>query len=224
MDVLVERARTQFGTRTPEGRVKALNYLLPHIRHIPNGLLRTQVARDVAQKLGIESGEVMQELQTAASQRLESVRAPQPRAISEVERVLLCALALPEADSARQLAATELGAHPAWYEGTTAASVMEALIHAPVPDNPLAAAPDEASRALLASALHHGSADDSPEAPERLYEQVTGALRTLHERSLERRLRELRTMIGEAQRRNDNTAMMQLAHEKLQIDRELRAL
>ncbi len=224
MDFLIERARTQFGTRTPEGRVKALNYLLPHIRHIPHGILRTQVASDVAQKLGIESGEVMQELKTAAAQRLESVRAPHPRAISEVERVLLCALALPEADSARQLAASELGAHPAWYEGAAAASVMEALIHAPVPDNPLAAAPDEASRALLASALHHATTDDSPDAHERLHEQVTGALRTLHERALERRLRELRTMIGEAQRRNDNTAMMQLAHEKLQIDRELRAL
>ncbi len=82
MDFLTERARTQFGTRTPEGRVKALNYLLPHIRRIPNHILRTQVASDAAQKLGIESSLVMQELKTAAAQRLESVAAPRPRAVA----------------------------------------------------------------------------------------------------------------------------------------------
>ncbi len=224
MDFLTERARTQFGTRTPEGRVKALNYLLPHIRRIPSPLLRTQVARDAAQKLGIESSEVMQELNTAAAQRLESVRAPQARAVSEVERVLLCALVLPGADSARQLAAGELGAHPEWYDGLPSAAVLEALVHAPVPDNPLAAAPDEASRALLATALHQASQDESGDAHEKLHEQVRGALRTLHERQLERRQRELRGMIGEAQRKGDDGAMMRLAHEKLQVERELRGL
>ncbi len=101
---------------------------------------------------------------------------------------------------------------------------MDALVHAPAPDNPLAAAPDEASRALLATALHQAAADESENAHEKLHEQVRGALRTLHERQLERRLRELRGMIGEAQRRGDNAAVMQLAHEKLQAERELRGL
>jgi DNA primase len=32
-----------------------------------------------------------------------------------VERILLRALVLPEADSARALAAAELGAHPDWF-------------------------------------------------------------------------------------------------------------
>lgn len=224
MDFLVERARAQFGTRTPESRVKALNYLLPHIRRIPNSILRTQVAGDMAQKLGIDSGEVMQELKTAAAQRLESVRAPQPRAVSEVERIVLCALVLPEADSARQLAAAELHAHPEWYEGLASATLIDALLHAPTPDNPLAAAPDEASRALLASALHQASPDEGEDAHARLREQVNGALHKLQEGHLERRQRELGRMIGEAQRRGDDTAMMQLAQEKLQVERELRGL
>jgi DNA primase len=224
MDFLVERARSQFGTRTPEGRVKALNYLLPHIRRIPNSILRTQVAGDVAQKLGIDSGEVMQELKTAAAQRMESVRAPQPRAVSEVERILLCALVLPQADSARQMAADQLESHPAWFSDLPSAAVMEALLNAPVPENPLAAAPDEASRALLASALHQGLHGCTEEDHERLREEVSGALRTLHEKHLERRLRELRVMIGETQRRGDDAAMMQLAHEKMHVERELRGL
>ena len=104
------------------------------------------------------------------------------------------------------------------------AAVMEALVHAPMPDNPLAAAPDEASRALLATALHQATPDESDDARERQHEQVAGALRTLHERQLERRLRELRGMIGEAQRQGDDAAMLQLAHQKLQVERELRGL
>ena len=74
--------------------------------------------------------------------------------MTEVERILLCALVLPEADSARALAAEQLAAHPEWYAELPTAAVMEVLVNAPAPENPLEAAPDDASRRLLASALH----------------------------------------------------------------------
>ena len=35
-DYLIERARSQFPGRTPEGKVKAVNYLLPHIQRVPS--------------------------------------------------------------------------------------------------------------------------------------------------------------------------------------------
>src|SRR5208337_2252934 len=35
-DYLIERARAQFPVRTPEGKVKALDYLLPHIQRVPS--------------------------------------------------------------------------------------------------------------------------------------------------------------------------------------------
>jgi DNA primase len=57
-----------------------------------------------------------------------------------------------------------------------------------------------------------------------LKEQVANALKTLHVRRLERRTRELRTLIAEAQRRGDEAMLRQLAHEKLQVERELRVL
>jgi DNA primase len=114
-DFLIERARQEFGTRTPEAKVKALNFLLPHIKRVPNPIARNDFAENAAQKLGIESSLMRQELRQAAAQRLESVKAAQPRTVTEVERILLCALVLPEADSARHLAAAELGANPEWY-------------------------------------------------------------------------------------------------------------
>ncbi len=53
-------------------------------------------------------------------------------------------------------------------------------------------------------------------------EQVEGALYTLERRHLERRQRELRSLIAEADRRGDHEMLNRLTAEKLQIDRKLR--
>jgi DNA primase len=217
-DYLIERARILFPPRSPEAKVKALNMLLPHIRRVPNAIARNDFAENAAQKLGIESSLMRQELKQAAAQRLESVKAAQPRAVTEVERILLCALVLPEADSARALAAERLGANPEWFSGLGSAAVMEVLVSGPAPDNPFDAAPDEGSRALLASALH-GAADEDGESSA---VRVQGALDTLHDRYLDRRLRELRVQMAEAQRRGDEAMLMRLAQEKLRVDKELK--
>jgi DNA primase len=217
-DYLIERARTMFPARTPEAKVKALNMLLPHIRRVPNALLRGEFAKNAAQKLGIDDAIMNEELKQAAQQRLESVRAPQPRAVTEVERILLCALVLPEADSARQMAAEQLGVHPEWIADLPTAGVMEVLVMGPAPENPFEAAPDEASRALLASALHSGAEAEN----ESSVAKVKDALATLQERYGERRQREIRMQMGEAQRRGDDAMLLQLAQEKLRLEKERR--
>jgi DNA primase len=219
-DYLIERARILHPGQTPEAKVRQLNFLLPHIRRIPNGILRDAFAEDAAQKLGIDSARMRQELKQAAAQRLESVRAPQAAALSELERVLLRALVLPDADSARELAASELGAHPEWCAGLPAAGLMEVLANASAPDNPMDAAPDGPSRQLLAIALHEPS-DESRDA---LAVQVQHALTALHRRSLERRQRELRGLIAAADRAGDQEALQKLMVEKVAADRALREL
>ncbi len=222
-DYLIERAQSLAAARTPEAKVKALNFLLPHIRRIPSAIVRNEFATNAAQKLGIESALVMQELKQAAQQRLESVRAPQPRAVTEVERILLSALVLPEADSARMLAAETLAAHLEWISELPTAPVIEVLANSPAPDNPFDAAPDPASRALLAAALHVSS--ELPEATaerQSLADRVQGALETLQERYRERRGRELRAAMSEAQRRGDEPMLHRLMQEKIALDREWR--
>ena len=219
-DFSINRARTIFPIRTPEGKVAALNYLLPIISRETNILTRGYLADNAANMLGIESSLLRQELKQSSQQRLESVRAPQIRGVTEVERILLCALVLPEADSARQLAAERLGANPEWFSALGSAAVMEVLVSGPAPENPFDAAPDEASRALLASALH--SAGDASGEGESLAGKVEGALDSLHDRYLDRRLRELRVQMAEAQRRGDEPMLMRLAQEKLRVDRELK--
>src|SRR5208283_1180391 len=54
-DYLIERARSQFATRPPGGKVKPLNYLLPHIRRVPSRIVRDEWANKFSHRLGIDS-------------------------------------------------------------------------------------------------------------------------------------------------------------------------
>jgi len=220
-DYLIDHAREQFPGRTADAKVKALNFLLPHIRRMPNRIQRDEFAADAAQKLGIDSAILRQELKQAAAQRIESIHAHSADPASETERVLLRALVLPESDAARTLAADQLSQHPEWYESLPAAALLQALSHAPAPPNPLDAAPDQRSHVLLALALQHVD-DTASSNAQSMTEQVENALHTLAHRHLERRQRELRTLIAEADRRGDHEMLKKLTTEKLQIDRKLR--
>jgi len=222
-DYLIDRARHLFPGRTPDAKVKALNFLLPHIRRMPNRIQRDEFAADAAQKLGIDSATLRQELKQAAAQRVESIRSHAQDPASETERVLIRALVLPEHDPARTLAAEQLIQHPEWYDSLPAAALLESLSNAPAPPNPLDAAPDQPSRALLAHTLQHADDPDTASSnTQSMTEQVENALHTLEHRQLERRQRELRTLIAEADRRSDHEMLTKLTSEKLQIDRKLR--
>ncbi len=225
-DYLIDRARQLFPGRTAEAKVKAMNFLLPHIRRMPNRIQRDEFAADAAQKLSIDSAVMRQELKQAAAQRMESVKAHREEPASESERVLLRALVLPEHDAARTLAAERLVEHPEWYDGLPAAALLESLAHAPVPANPLDAAPDQPSRALLARTLQQaaeaGETDPRDSNTLSMSQQVENALHTLEGRQLERRQREIRAQIAEADRRGDQAMLTTLMTEKLRIDKLLR--
>lgn len=219
-DYLIDRARTLFPQRTAEAKVKAVNFLLPHVRRLPSAIQRTQFVDDAAQKLGIDSSLMRQELQHAATHRLESVRSTSAMQLSETERILLRALVHPETDRARQRAASELTAHPEWLDGLAAAELIEALAAAPLTDNPLEAAPDDRSREMLARLLHEDAIGD----PATLANEVGNVLHTLERRRLERRKTELRGLIAEAERRGDTDMVTQLQTEAVEVNRALRML
>ncbi|MDQ2832762.1 MAG: DNA primase [Acidobacteriota bacterium] len=221
-DYLIDRAREQFPGRTSEAKVKAVNFLLPHIRRMPSRIQRDEFAADAAQKLGIDSAILQQEIKQAAAQRVESVRSHAPDPPTETECVLLRALVLGEDDAARVLAAATLSQHPEWYDNLPSAALLESLSNAPAPPNPLDAAPDQGSRALLALALQQAQEPGSQGEGQSAVQQVENALHTLEHRMLERRQRELRSLIAEADRRGDYEMLARLTAERLQADRNLR--
>jgi DNA primase len=207
-----------FPPHSAEAKVRAINFLLPFIRSMGNEMHRDEFAADVAQKLGINSALLFRDLKQAAAHRLASVPAQRTEPMTETERILLRALVLPESDPARALAARKLAENSAWIADLATADLLDTLANAPVPSNPLDAAATEEARAQLAEALEYTPAKKEPA----LTAQVEGALDTLEMRRLERRQRELRSQIAEADRRGDQAMLGQLIAEKLDVDRKLR--
>jgi DNA primase len=216
-DYLIERARMLFPGASSEQKVKAMNYLLPHIRRLPEKLARDQFAHDAAQKLGIDSAVLREELHQAALRRRDHIEV-KASTLTEVERVLLRALAIDDPDfgSSRRLASQALDEQPSWFEHLGAFVALQALATRQSRD-PMDVVEDEAQRALLAETL---LAETKP--PEET--EVQSAIQEIHERAIESRQRDLRQLIAEAERRADFAELALLTQQKLELDRTLRQL
>jgi DNA primase len=226
---LIERAQAQF-PRTPEGKVKAVNYLLPHIQRIPSRIVRDELAADVAQKLQIDSAVLRQELRHVAGARTSTQLAPaRQAAITEAERILLQALA-----SGRELAFTfqdENGqeqvynpAEQAYYtlsaeqlhKGLRAEPLIDALLKALAEGADLMTLPlPDDERALFMSVVMQ---EHEPLSAELLH----GAIAALRRRQLEHRRSELVRQIAEAARNQNYPEVARLGQEKQEVDRALR--
>jgi DNA primase len=216
-DYLIERARMQFPGASAEQKVKAMNFLLPHIRRMPETLAREQFAADAAQKLGIGSSVLREELRQAALKRRERVEERAAK-LTEVERVLLRALAVtdPDGAEARLVAAEAVTNSATWFEHLGSFGAMQALAARGAKD-PMEAVNDSGQRALLAEALLGESRP--PQANE-----VESAVQEVQERAIEGRLRDMRAQIAEAERNGDFAGLALLTQQKLDLDRALRRL
>ena len=216
-DYLIERARAAFPGASPEQKLKAMNYLLPHIRRMPEKLARDQFAGDAAQKLGIDSAVLREELRQAALKRRDRIET-RASALTEVERVLLRALAItdPEGERSRRLAVQAVGSQTAWFEHLGTFTALQALAGRKAND-PMDVVEDPAQRALVAEVL---LAETKP--PEE--NEVASAIQELEERAIVARLRDLRVLIAEAERRGDFAELALLTQQKLDLDRTLRGL
>ncbi len=230
-DYLIERARTHFPVRSAEGKVKAVNYLLPHIQRVPSRIVRDELGQEIAQKLGIDSSVLRQELRHVAADRsAATVKAPVDAQATDAERILIRALASArqmqsgsEHFSARDGAEEEFDpARQAQYafqseglhRGMATESLVEALLNlgganADVIDVPQV----ESDRRLLASILLKEDEELTPE----LLERAVRALRKIHfKRDMARVLRELQSEKGQ-----DSVQRNQLLRELERIKRAL---
>lgn len=216
-DYLIERARQMFPGASADQKVKAMNYLLPHIRRMPEKLARDQFAHDAAQKLGIDSAVLREELRQAALKRRDHIEV-RSSPLTEVERVLLRALAVedPEHEGSRRLAAQALAERPGWFEELGAFPALRELAGRESQD-PMEVVRDEAQRALLAQAL---LGETRPPADH----EVAGALQQIQERAIEHRRREILGLLAAAERSGDSAEVIRLSQEKLELDKALRQL
>ena len=193
-DYLIERARAQFPVRSAEGKVKAVNYLLPHIQRVPSRIVRDELAQEIAQKLGIDSPVLRQELRHVAVTRSAStIKAQAEVQVTDAEKILIRALASArqmqtgeeristrdgseeEFDPARQ--AAFVLQNEQLHRGLATESLAESLLNAgPEVADVMEVAAVESERRLLASILLKEDEELTPD----LLESAVRALRRVH--------------------------------------------
>jgi DNA primase len=218
-DYLIERARQLFPPRTPEAKIKALNFLLPHIRRMPSRIARDEFAADAAQKLGIDSVLVRKELKEAASSRRDSLTA-QVSQLTRAEQILLQAFSAPHNSEIYRVAEAFYREHEPDFTKMRA-DVHEILMQLRNRDDnadPLQWLSDPEHRRLLAGIFVsvHGAEPQS--------ENVAEAVATIRRSSLEREQRDLRAALQEAERQSRTDEVLTLTRQVHDIARRLRAL
>ena len=151
-DYLIDRAMQLFPSRTAEGKSKALNYLLPHIRRMPNASCATNSPPTPRRSWRIDSALVREELRQAVRKRRDEVHAVRQDALNEAERVLLRAAATLRNPRFSPAYPEALRDQPQSFEGLSVTPTLAALRDRGAIE-PLAAVSDPRQRAVLAQAL-----------------------------------------------------------------------
>jgi len=87
-DFLIERARGRLDLSTPGGRAEAVKLVMPYIHKLPNPVERSEMAKDLADRLGLDRNVVGRDLAAAAADRRDWDRLPSS-GLKQTERELL---------------------------------------------------------------------------------------------------------------------------------------
>jgi DNA primase len=192
VDYLIARAR-QMDMTSAEGKLRAVNFLLPYVQKIPNRILRSEWATRIAQQLRLDEPVLRAALSKAASERRGAVKT-QPelvgRAAKPVERMLIRMLAEGEGfrgELAKHLQQDQL------YLGLETEKIFAALIAAglsgqPIQATEVAAALEDRDRRLLYEILFE-------ETSELTWEEAQSCVEALRHRQAEKQLADVQRSI-----------------------------
>src|SRR5580704_4955685 len=207
-DYLIDRARQLFPPRTPEAKIKALNFLLPHIRRMPSRIARDEFASDAAQKLGIDSALVREELKEAASKRRDSIAA-QSSPLTRAEQILLQAFSSPHSSEIYRVAEVAYREHESDFAKmrSDVHDIVIGLRNREENADPLQSLVEPEHRRLLAGVFVsvHG-AEPQPE-------NVEEAVATIRRNSLEQQQRTVRAALNEAERQGRTDEVLTLSRQ-----------
>jgi DNA primase len=185
VDYLISRAR-KMDMSTGEGKLRAVNFLMPYVQRIPDRILRSEWATRIAQQLRIEEPVLRESMRKAASERRSEVKARPElvgRAGKPAERRLVQMLI--EAEEFRVRLAEEIRAeelHRGLESERILASLVEACVKGVRPDAAeLALALEERDRRLLFEIAFESAAPPS-------WEEADSCLAVLRRRRAEEEL------------------------------------
>jgi DNA primase len=209
LDYLIGRARKMDRT-TAEGKVAALNFLMPYVQRLPNRLLRSEWATRIASELRVDEPVLREALRRAANERRDTVK-PKVELVGPVvkpaERQLMQMLV--EAEEFRERLAHEI-LEAGLHRGLETERIFEVLISkvAEKPDPAtLSSALEEKDRRLLFEILFDSSAEATWEAAE-------SCLSVLRNRRVEQDLAELQKQI-EAKPSSEDLRRLMAEKDKL---------
>src|SRR6195256_650060 len=192
VDYLIARAR-QMDMTTAEGKLRAVNFLLPYVQKIPNRILRSEWATRIAQQLRLDEPVLRAALSKAAAERRSEVKT-QPelvgRAAKPVERQLIRMLS--EGEGFRRELAQKLENAPL-YHGLETEKIFAALIVASLSGQALqtteiAAALEDRDRRLFYEILLE-------ETSEPTWDEAQSCVDALRHRQAERQLADVQRSI-----------------------------
>ena len=213
LDYLIGRARLMDRT-TAQGRLGAVNFLMPFVQRIPNHLLRSEWATRIASELRIDEPVLRESLRRAAAERRSEVK---PRAellgpvIKPAERRLIQMLV--EGEGFRERLAHEL-ASASLHCGLESERIFEALIAKagqPIDAPSLAAELEDRDRRLLFEVLFEAAAEP-------MWEEAESCLMALRDRRIEQELSDLQRRI---ESRPSPDELSRLLKRRIELQRDL---
>jgi len=210
VDYLIARAR-QMDLTTGEGKLRAVNFLLPYVQKIPNRILRSEWATRIAQQLRLDEPVLRAALSKAAAERRSEVKTRPEligRAAKPVERRLIRMLAEGEGfrlELAKRIHDEQL------HLGLETERVMAALVAAnlsgeSVQATEVAAALEERDRRMLFEILFE-------ESNELTWEEAESCVEALHHRRAERELSDVQRSIEASPAGPDLRALLERKQE-----------
>jgi DNA primase len=178
---------------TAEGKLHAVNFLLPYVQKIPNRILRSEWATRIAQQLRLDEPVLRAALSKAASERRSEVKT-QPELVGHaakpVERRLIRMLA--DAEGFRRELAEQIQ-QGQLYHGLETEKIFGALIVASLSGNSIqateiAAVLDERDRRLLYEILFE-------ETSEPTWDEAQSCVDALRHRQAEKQLADVQRSI-----------------------------
>ncbi|HKD71008.1 MAG TPA: DNA primase [Candidatus Acidoferrum sp.] len=185
VDYLISRAR-QMDLTTAEGKLRALNFLLPYLQKIPNRLLRSEWATRISQQLRVDEPVLRAALGKAAAERRSEVHmAPElvGKPAKPIERRLIRMLVETEGFRGKLAERLEQGR---LYQGLETEKIFAAVIAAerlgqPLTATEIGASLAERDRRLFFEILFEDAQGGT-------WEEAESCLEALRERQIEREL------------------------------------
>jgi DNA primase len=213
LDYLISRARRMDQT-TADGKLAAINFLMPFVQRVPNHLLRSEWASRIASELRVDAPVLREALRRAAAERRSEVK-PRPELIGPIvkpaERRLIQMLS-DEVDF-RQHLAQEIGGN-ALHRGLETEKIFDALIARagePVDATAIGASLSDRDRHLLFEMVFEESSPPK-------WEEAESCLGVLWDRRVEAELSQLQKQI-EAKPGGEDLA--NLLKRRIELQRQL---